>query len=62
MPKGYYKREEECIKNNPRDIRKWLKSRGDRNTDDLIADENGRLFVKMRDGEGSERDVYLPIK
>lgn len=39
---------------------KWLNSRGGRDFNDLVEDEDGRLFVYMTNGKGGEKKVYLP--
>jgi hypothetical protein len=40
----------------------WLDQQGGRNIDDVIADEKGKLYVLMRNGERASYDkVYLPL-
>lgn len=39
----------------------WLRSRGGRNSGDVLQDKKG-LFVLMLDGRGKELKIYLPKK
>lgn len=40
--------------------RKWLDEHGGRNSADVLADKDGKLYVAMGGGAGRDVKVYLP--
>lgn len=41
-------------------VKEWLRSRGDRNLNDLRTDKEGYYFVWMGAGDGTLIESYLP--
>lgn len=60
MPKGHPIEKPKGIKNNRREIDRWLSQHGDRNILDLKKDKVG-LYVEMGGANGKSVNVYLPI-